>query len=57
MAKITRKLIGTVMHSAPRGAYRTFCGKSVELAKDRPTGYVSEICSVCSEESDRELAR
>ena len=46
--KLIRKQIGTVLHLAPRGHYRTLCQKSVELAKDRVSGWISEECAVCT---------
>jgi len=45
--KLIRKLIGTTLHLAPRGAYRTLCGKSVELAKDRVSGWITQECATC----------
>jgi hypothetical protein len=43
--KLTKHTIGTTEHRAPRGAYRTFCGKSVELANRRKA---YDTCATCT---------
>lgn len=45
---LTRHTIGSTEHLAPRGAYRTLCGKSTELSNRRKA---YEICSICADEA------